>query len=74
MLIYCLKHTKKQTGNVNSKVLKTESGRTMLSSTCALFCSKKSRFMRAQEANGLLSSIGLKTILNKILLLGKILF
>ena len=30
--------------------------------------------MRAQEANGLLSSIGLKTLLNKILLLGKILF
>ena len=53
---------------MNSKVLKTKSCRTMLSSTCALFCSKKSRFMRAQEANGLLSSIGLKTLLNKILL------
>ena len=35
---------------------------------------KKSRFIKKQEANGLLSSSGLKTPLRKIPLLGYILF
>ena len=35
--------------------------------------SKKSRFMKNQEANGLLSNLGLKTPLSKIPLLGNIL-
>ena len=37
-------------------------------------CSKKLIFIKEQEASGLLSSLRIKTILNKILLLGKILF
>ena len=45
---------------MNSKVLKTKNGRTMLSSKCALCSSKKSRFMKEQEAKGTLSSSGLK--------------
>ena len=36
--------------------------------------SKKSRFMKNQEANRLLSNLGLKTPLSKIPLLGNILF
>ena len=36
--------------------------------------SKKSRFIKKQEARGILSSLGLKTPLNKIPLLGNILF
>ena len=36
--------------------------------------SKKSRFMKNQEANALLSNLGLKTPLSKIPLLGNILF
>ena len=36
--------------------------------------SKKSRFMEEQEAKGLLSSLGIKAPLNKIPLLGDILF
>ena len=39
-----------------------------------LCSSKKSRFLKEHEAKGLLSSLGLKTPLNKIPLLGKILF
>ena len=39
-----------------------------------LCSSKNSRFLKEQEAKGLLSSLGLKTPLNKIPLLGKILF
>ena len=35
---------------------------------------KKSRFVKKQEAKGLLSKLGIKTLLNKIQLLGDILF
>ena len=52
---------KKNTENVDSKELKTKNGRTMLSSKCAICGSKKSRFMKEQEAKGFLSNIGLKT-------------
>ena len=40
---------------------------------CARCDSKKSRFTKKQEASGILSNLGLKTLLNKILLLGDIL-
>ena len=43
----------------------------MLLSKCAVYSSKKLRFMKEQEAKGLLSSSGIKTPLNKIPLLGK---
>ena len=64
----------KNAENVNWKLLKTKNGRTMLSSKCAVCGSKNSRFMKEQEAKGLLSSLGLKTPLNKIPLLSDILF
>ena len=41
----------------------------MLLSKCIACGSKKSRFMKEQEAKGLLSSLGLKTPLNKVPLL-----
>ena len=43
-------------------------------STCATCGNKKSRFMKEQEAKGLLSSLGLKTPLSKLSLLGDNLF
>ena len=46
----------------------------MLLSKCALCGSKKSRFIKKQEASGILSSLGLKTPLNKIPLLVHLLF
>ena len=46
----------------------------MLLSKCAICVSKKSRFVKKQEQNGLLSSLGLKTPLSKIPLFGDILF
>ena len=49
MLTYCLK-CKKNTENVNSKVLKTRNCRTALSSKSATYDNKKSRFMKEQEA------------------------
>ena len=43
-------------------------------STCAICGSKKSKFIKEQEAKGLLSNLGLRTPLNKIPVLGDILF
>ena len=45
----------------------------MLLSKCAVYNNKKSRFIKKEEANGLFSSLGLKTPLSKILLLGNFL-
>ena len=39
---------------MNPKVIKTKNGRTMLLSKCAICGSKKSRFMKKQEAKGIL--------------------
>ena len=46
----------------------------MLLSKCAICGSKKSRSIKKQGASRILSSLGLKTPLNKIPLLGGILF
>ena len=49
---------------MNPVVSKTSNGRTMLPSKCAICGSKKSRFIRKQEAKRLLSNLGLKTPLS----------
>ena len=46
----------------------------MLLSNCAIFNSKKSRFIKNQEAKGLLSNLGIRTPLSKVPILGDILF
>ena len=46
----------------------------MLSSKCAVCDSEKSKFMKEQEASGLLSSFGIKAPFNEIDLLGPLLF
>ena len=46
----------------------------MILSKCAICGSKKSKFMNKQEAKGLLSTLDIKTPLNKIPLLGDISF
>ena len=66
MLTYCLK-CKKDTENVDLKMMKTKNGRFILSSKCAICDSKKSRFMKEQEAQGLLSNLGMKTPLSTII-------
>ena len=69
----CLK-CKIDTKNINPRVSNTSNGKTMLSSNCAKCGSKKSRFIKNQEPKGLLSSLGLRTRLSKVPLLGDILF
>ena len=70
---YCLK-CKKYTKNINPQLSSTSNGKTMILSKCAICGSKKSKFIKKQEAKGLLSSLGIKTPLSKIPLLGDVLF
>ena len=72
MSSYCLK-CRKNTESINPRVSKTNNGKTMILSKCAICGSKKSRFIKKQEASGILSNLALKTQLNKIALLGDIL-
>ena len=73
MLSYCLK-CKKNTEIINPKVSKTTNGKAIILSTCAMCGSKKSKFIKEQEVKGLLSNLDLRTPLNKIPVLGDILF
>ena len=70
---YCLK-CRKYTKNINPQVSSTGNGKIMTILKCAICNSKKSKFVNKQETNGLLSKLGIITPLNKIPLLGYILF
>ena len=59
---------------MNPKVSKTTNGKAMILSTCTICGSKKSKCIKEQQAKGLLSNLGLRTPLNKIPVLGDILF
>ena len=72
MLSYCLK-CRKNTESINPKVSKTSNGKTIILSKCAICDNKKSKFIKEQQAKRLLSSLGIRTPLNKIPLLGDIL-
>ena len=74
MLSYCLK-CKKNTKSINPKVSKTINGKTMILSKCAICGSKKSKFIKEQQAKGSLSSLtGIKTPFSNITLVGDIFF
>ena len=70
---YCLK-CKKYTKNKNLQVSSTSDGKMMILSKCAIFNSKKSKFINQQEPKGLLSKLGIKTLFSKLPILGDILF
>ena len=70
---YCLK-CKKYTKNINPQVSSTSNGKFMILSKCAICGSKKSKFIKKQDAKRLLSKLGIKTPLSRIPLLGDILF
>ena len=73
MKSYCLK-CKKDTKNINPRVSNTSNGKKMLLSKRAKCESKKSKFIKNQEAKGLLSNLGIRTSLSKVPLLGDIFF
>ena len=73
MLSYCLK-CKKYIQNINAVNSKTSSGRTMILSRYNICNAKKSKFIKEQKAEGLLSNLGIRTPLSKLPILGDVLF
>ena len=68
MKIYCVK-CKKDTENIDAKMVRTKNNRLIMQSKCPVCEIKKSRFVKEQEAKGLLSNLGIRTPLSKIPLL-----
>ena len=64
----------KNTESNDPKISATSNGKTMILSKCAICDAKKSKFIKKQEAKGLLNNLGIKTSLSKILILGDALF
>ena len=73
METYCLKCKKKNTENIDPKVLSTSNGKAIILSKCAICGSKRSRFIKNQEAKGLLSNLSIRTPLSKVPILSDIL-
>ena len=73
METYCLK-CKKNTKNIDPKISSTSNGKAKILPKCAICSSKKSRFIKNQEAKGLLSNLGIKTPRSKVPILGDICF
>ena len=68
MKTYCLK-CKKDTDNIDPKMFGTKNNRLLMQSKCSVCKNKKPRFVKEQEAKGLLTNLGIKTPLSKIPLL-----
>ena len=68
MNTYCVK-CKKDTENIDSKIFRTKNNRLIMKSKCPVCGIKKSKFVKEQEAKGLLSNLGIRTPLSKIPLL-----
>ena len=68
MNTYCIK-CRKDTENIDPKIVRTKNNRLVMQSKCSVCEIKKSRFIKEQEAKGLLSNLGIKTPLSKIPLL-----
>ena len=68
MNTYCVK-CRKDTENIDPKIVRTKNNRLVMQSKCSVFGIKKSRFVKEQEAKVLLSNIGIKKPLSKIPLL-----
>ena len=66
--IHCLS-CKKNTKNNNPKIVRNRQNRLMIQSTCANYGNKKIRFIKEQQAMGILSNLGIKTPLSKVPLL-----
>ena len=57
------------TKNNNPKIVKNRQNRLMIQSNCANCGSRKSKFIKEQQAMGILSNLGIKTPLSKVPLL-----
>ena len=52
---------RKNTESIDPKMVRTKNNRLVMESKCSVCGIKKSRFVKKQEAKGLLSSLGIKT-------------
>ena len=68
MKTYCVK-CREDTENIDPKMVRKKKKRLVMQSKCYVCGIKKSKFVKEQEAKGLLSNLGIKTPLSKIPLL-----
>ena len=68
------KKKKKNTESIDPNVSATGNGKTMILLKCAICDSKKSKFIKKQEAKRSLSNLDIRTPLSKIPLLDDVLF
>ena len=60
---------RRNTENIDPKIVRTKTSKLIMQSKCPICGIKMSRFVKEQEAKGLLSNLGIKTPLSQILLL-----
>ena len=68
MKTYCMK-CRTDAENIDPKMVRTKNNRLIMQSKYSASGIKKSRLVKEQEAKGLLSNLGIKTLLSKIPLL-----
>ena len=68
----CIK-CRRDTENIDPKMVRTKNNRLIMQSKCPVCGIKKSRFVKEQEAKGLLSNLRIKTPLSKVQLLNVLL-
>ena len=66
MKTYCLK-CRTNTENIDPKLFRTKNNKLIMQSQCTDCRNKKSRFVKKQDAKGLLSNLGIRTHLVKFL-------
>ena len=64
MKTYCLKY-KTNTDNIDPKTFRTKNNRLLMQSICSVCKNKKPRFVKGQDAKGLLSNLRIKTPFSK---------
>ena len=60
---------RKDTEKIDPKMVRTKNDKLIMQSKCPVCRIKTSRFVKEQEAKGLLSNLGIKKLLSKIPLL-----
>ena len=68
MKTYCVKF-RRDTENIDPKMFRTKGNRLITQSKCSVCKIKKPRFVKKQEAKGLLSNLGNRTPFSEISLL-----
>ena len=68
MKTYCVK-CRKDTDNIDPRIFRTKNNKLLMQSKCSVCKNKKPRFVKEQDAKGLLNNFGINTPFSKIPLL-----